>query len=125
MKDAVGFCNAGRELGMSSAFTDKVAAMVSEAARPQHFERDFLRFARKDLNVDFQVYVVDTIVRSRGRVAITLPVGLLLPHEVCHWLWHFNRAESAVYAPACPPVIVLLELAKRCRTVPWDNPRSR
>ena len=96
MKDAVGFCNAGRELGMSSALTHKVAAMGSEGARPQQYESDFLRFARKDLDVDFQVYAVDTIVRSPGEAAITLPVGLLLPHEVFAQMYAHNRNKTSL-----------------------------
>ena len=88
VKDCVDFCKAGRALGVSSNFSDKLADM-SDAGNASNHERDFLRFARKSLGVDFQTYDVDCIVRKHGKGAVNMNVPILLPHEVCHWLWHF------------------------------------
>ena len=90
IKDSVDFVRAGKSIGMSSHFADQVAAMGTDGAHPNNYERDFLAFARRDLGVDFQLYDVNCIVRKRGQAAVNMDIGFLLPYEVAHWLWMFN-----------------------------------
>ena len=61
---AVDICRAGQDIGMSSVFTDKVSTMGAAGRHETNNERDFVRFAKVDLGVDFKVYPVRTIVRS-------------------------------------------------------------
>ena len=96
IKDSVDFVRAGKSIGMSSHFTDQVAAMGTDGAHPNNYERDFLAFARRDLGVDFQLYDVNCFVRKRGQAAVNMDIGFLLPYEVAHWLWMFNPENVAV-----------------------------
>ena len=65
---AVDICRAGQDIGMSSVFTDKVSTMGAAGRHDTNNERDFVRFAKVDLGVDFKVYPVRTIVRSAKNV---------------------------------------------------------
>ena len=93
MQDAVQFCAAGRSIGMKSHFTDKVTGMGAEQRHLSNCERDFLRFAKKDLEGNFELYHVKTVIRNPGTATKSAEVGVLLPHEVCHWLWHHNEEK--------------------------------
>ena len=77
---------------MTSHFTDKVATMGGSGTAPQNNERDFLRFARRDLGVDFQLYMAKCIVRKRGGQA-TADMDI----------WGFAPARSCALAVALQP----------------------
>ena len=87
------FLSAAKEDGMATEFGDRCSAMGAGGTQPQNLERDFLRYARRDLGVNFQVCPIRTVVRDGCRVARDLDVGLLLPFEVAHWLWCFNEPK--------------------------------
>ena len=87
---AVEFVAAGRQMGMSGRFAEKVATMGASGNSKTNYERDFMRFARKDLGVNFHIYKVSTIGRCRRRDTRDMEVSMLLPYEVAHLLWEFN-----------------------------------
>ena len=90
IKDVVETCAAGRQIGMESRFTDKVATMGASGRHGSNYERDFLRFARKDLGVDFHLYQVKCLCRSVRKTTQEANFGLLLPFEIADLLWEFN-----------------------------------
>lgn len=71
--------------------------MGGSGTAPQNNERDFLRFARRDLGADFQLYMAKCIAfRRGGQATADMDIGVLLPREVAHWLWPFNREKFGV-----------------------------
>ena len=100
-KDVQEFCEAGQAVGMSSSFTDGAAALGSAGKWPANIERDLLRQARKSLGVDFEVYPCPNILRDGNTIARDAEVGMLLPHEICHWLWTLNPSKfEKLFPPA-------------------------
>ena len=90
-KDAVEFCAAGQAMDMQSDFADVLAASGGGRQHPQNFSRDLLRTARRELGVNFSCYCPNVILRDPVRATVEKPVATLLPYEVAHLLWEYNR----------------------------------
>ena len=75
---------------MTGEFGETTASFGTSGKHQQNLERDFLRDARLRLGVHFEVYPVTNIVRDALHVTKDQDIGILLPHEVAHWLWAFN-----------------------------------
>ncbi len=83
-------CAAGKAQGMGGNFTEKMTSLGGSGAHVSNMERDFLRDARTRLGVNFQLYMVDSIVRDPVNVTAAASIGMLLPFEVAHWLFCLN-----------------------------------
>ena len=84
VQSMVEICKAGSELGMTSDWVEKVKGLGSSEACSSNIERDFLRFARRDLNISIELYPVRCICRHPTKTTCYLDIGVLLPHEVAH-----------------------------------------
>ena len=92
VKDMFDVVVAGKAIGMKSDYTDRVSQMGAAGQHESNLERDFLRYARSNLGVEFRLYETSCITRRPGVPTKTLNIPVLLPHEMAHLLWHQNQA---------------------------------
>ena len=80
------FCVAAKQGGIQNDFAEKMSTVGSSGACQQNYERDVMRDAKRRLGIDFELYKCSTVARCSTRVTKDMNVGMLLPHEVMHWL---------------------------------------
>ena len=78
---------------MSCEFGDKLASLGCHGKFPSNIERDLMRYMNKAFGLDFTLDYVRCLVRDKNSVSAEADIGVLLPHEVAHWLWRFNRQK--------------------------------
>lgn len=91
MKTAVDFCDAGRKQGMRGKFVERMATLGACKKWESNYEEEFHRLAKKTLGVHYEMYKVATFVRDRIKVTRSAQLSVLLPHEVVHLLWLYDR----------------------------------
>jgi hypothetical protein len=91
VKTAVDFCDAGRKQGMRGKFVERMATLGACKRWESNYEEEFHRLAKKTLGVHYEMYKVATFVRDRIKVTRSAQLSVLLPHEVVHLLWLYDR----------------------------------
>ena len=56
-----------------------------------NMERDFLVHARQSIGIPFEVFWVQTILRREDMVAEMGHRSLILPTDICSWLYNYQR----------------------------------
>ena len=115
--DITEICAAGVEMGMSSSFADSATSFGAGGTWASNIERDLLRYARRDLGAPFELYTVRCIARSSLKATKYFDIGVLLPHELAHWLFEVN--QSVFYELWVPSRVVNFWKHVIARDEPW------
>ncbi len=91
VEDAVEICQAGAKQGMRGSFVDRMRSLGACGQWPSNFEQEFHRLAKKVFGVNYELYKVKTICKDNLRVTRDVHLSVLLPHEIAHLLYTYNR----------------------------------
>ena len=84
---------AAKKKGLAGPFAKRMASLGKSGQFGQNLERDFHVLAKSDLGARYELYNVETMLRCPLRTTKSALVPILLPHEVAHNLWRFNRPK--------------------------------
>eukprot|EP00969_Alexandrium_andersonii_P182909 8082694-Alexandrium_andersonii.AAC.1 len=78
--------------GRDGASCAELAALGAHGVHKQNILRDLVRYAKRAIDVRWDLYTVETLAPGRGgrKVVSLVSKPLLLPHEFLGWLWQHN-----------------------------------
>ena len=85
--DVQQFCAIAKEAGMDNSFGAKLAGMGAGGKFPSNIERDLSRYMDTVFGCNCHVFQCKAFVRDIKSVCKEVDVGMLLPHEIAHWIW--------------------------------------
>ena len=102
--DVQQFCAIAKEAGMDNSFGAKLAGMGAGGKFPSNIERDLSRYMDTVFRCNCHVFHCKAFVRDIKSVCKEVDVGMLLPHEIAHWIWRiapdaFAELFSSFRAP--------------------------
>ena len=83
-------CHAAASTGMQSDFGTKIASLGSHGKYASNIDRELLLFWRADLGINVEIYKCPCTVKSCTRATAKADLGILLPHELAHWMYTYS-----------------------------------
>jgi hypothetical protein len=93
IQGSVDISKAAKESGLNNDFAEKMSTLGTGGKHRGNLERDFLRDAKTRLGVPFDVCMVPNIVKDSLNITKDLEIGVLLPYEVAHLVYAYNRPK--------------------------------